>query len=62
MPYTEFINCIMEKTSLKQEQLKSEKRKLIKECDKKIKRLARRAKEPNIFFETVFGAITDIFH
>lgn len=60
--YTEFINCITEKTSLKQEQLRSEKKKLIKECDKKIKKLARRAKEPNSFLETVFGAITDIFH
>lgn len=50
------------KTSLKKEQLISEKKKLIKECDKKIKKLARRAKEPNSFFETVFGAITDIFH
>ena len=60
--YTEFINCIMDGLSLKQVQLRTDKKKLMKECDKKIKKLARRAKEPNSFFETVFGAITDIFH
>ena len=62
VPYTVFINRIMEKTAIKQEQLRSEKMRLIKKCDKKIKKLARRAKEPNSFFETVIGAITDIFH
>ena len=50
VPYTDFINCIMEKTSLKREQLRSEKMQLIKKCDKKIKKLARRAKEPNSIF------------
>ncbi len=60
--YTEFINCIMDGLSLKQVQLRTDKKKFIKECDKKIKKLARRAKEPNSFFEIVFGAITDIFH
>lgn len=62
VPCAEFIDRIMDRINPKQEQLKSQKVKLIKECDKKIKKLARRAKEPVSFFETIIGAIADIFH
>ena len=44
--FLDFLTTIVEE----QEQLRSEKMQLIKKCDKKIKKLARRAKEPNSIF------------
>lgn len=39
----------------------SRKKRLLKDIDKVIKHLRRRTREPNNFWETVFGAFVDIF-
>ena len=58
----EFICKLSSFVAEDQDKIEREKKELLKDCDKILKKLRRRSKEPVLFFETVFGAIGDIFH
>jgi len=58
----EFVCKLKDFVTEDQDKIEREKEELLKDCDKLMKKLRRRSQEPVMFFETVFGAIFDVFN